>query len=278
MKNILIPYDFSELSDYALQLGIEIAEKLEANILILNVIHTGKSTVFNNDGSLSESNRFDIDVVQEQSEKNDRLLSAIGKNKDFLSHKVSIGDIEEHILDISEKMEMDLIIMGTHGSSGISEYISGSITDKIIRKTDAAVISLKCERELSDFKKIVLVADFEHPYKENVSQLLELKEAIGAELHFLRVNTPNSKANDEQTKKNMSTYAAENNIDVKGFHTIESSQLEQGIEKFMKEQEIYVAAIASKGRLGLNAFFKGCLSADLVNHLQQPVFTFKAIR
>lgn len=278
MENILIPYDFSELSDFSLELGMEMAEKLNAKITVLNIIHTGKSTLFNHDGSLSDANDFDVNAIDQKATLHKQKLKEKTDQYSHITFKVVMGDIEKQILDHAASLNTDLIIMGTHGASGIQELISGSITDKIIRLTDAAVISLKCKRTLNDFKSIVLAADFDHPYKENVTALIDLKRALGAELHFVRINTPASPSDESQIKNNMQKYADENNIEVSGFHTFESPTIEKGIEDFMDEKGIEIVAIASKGRLGLNAFFKGCISADLVNHLMKPVFTFRAVK
>lgn len=276
MNRILIPIDFSELSEYAFSIAKEIQLKTNAELIGLNVVHVGKSALYKSDGTLSDSNDFDVEAVRKQQAENEQKMQDFLKNVPNSRGVVKIGNIEDIILNCEKDEEIDLIIMGTHGSSGLAQQISGTIADKIVRKAQASVITLKCKRDTSEFKDILLVSDFDQAEKDNIAQLKEVAAIFGAKLHLLKVNLPSSTSDAEAIKARMAEYCKLNGLENVDFHIVESENLEDGITKFADENGIEFIAIGSKGRMGISALFRGCISADLVNHLYKPVFTFRA--
>jgi nucleotide-binding universal stress UspA family protein len=276
MQKILVPVDFSELSDYAMSIAGEIATSFDSEIILLNVIHVGKDAIFDNKGNLSDSNDFDVAAIKKQQVENESKLAELTKNFKNARAVVKVADIEEAILECDKQENINLIVMGTHGSSGLAQQISGTIADKIIRLAKASVITLKCKRETTEFKKILLVSDFNPPVKDNIKELLELVGAFGAELHLLKVNTTFNKENKDEVEARMEVYCDLNGIENAAFHVFDAASVEAGIEAFTDREGIEFVAIGSRGRMGISAFFQGCISADLVNHLYKPVFTFRA--
>lgn len=276
MKKILIPIDFSELSDYAISIAQEIQAKTNAELVCLNVIQVGKDAMFNHDGTLSKSNDFDIAAFENQKVNNEAKMQAFLADVKNANGVVRIGNIESDILHCEKDEAVDLIIMGTHGSDGLAQQLSGTIADKIIRLANAPVISLKCKRETAEFKDILLAGDFNPPVKDNIEQLKELVAIFGAKLHLLRVNTIFNKDAKEVIEHNMDQYCELNDIENADFHIVEAKSVEAGISEFAEKNNIEFIAIGSRGRMGISAFFNGCVSADLVNHLFKPVFTFRA--
>lgn len=276
MKKILIPIDFSELSDYAFSIAQEIQAKTKAELICLNVIHVGKDAMFKNDGSLSDSNDFDVQAFEKQKVDHEVKMQQFLENTSNTKGVVRIGNIESDILHYEKNEAVNLIIMGTHGSDGLAQQLSGTIADKIIRLANAPVISLKCKRETAEFKDILLAGDFNPPIKDNIEQLKELAAIFGAKLHLLRVNTPFNNDKKEMIEHNMDQYCELNEIENADFHIVEAKSVEAGITDFSGKNNIEFIAIGSRGRMGISAFFNGCVSADLVNHLYKPVFTFRA--
>lgn len=276
MKKILIPIDFSELSEYAFSIAEEIQATTNAELICLNVIHVGKNAMFNHDGTLSTSNDFDIQAFENQKKSNEAKMQTFLANNKKAKGLVSIGNIESDILHCEKDEAVDLIIMGTHGSEGLAQQLSGTIADKIIRLANAPVISLKCKRETAEFKDILLAGDFNPPVKDNIDQLKKLSSIFGAKIHLLRVNTVFNKVDKAEAEHNMEQYCELNEIEAADFHIIEAKNVETGIAEFAEKNNIEFIAIGSRGRMGISAFFNGCVSADLVNHLYKPVFTFRA--
>lgn len=276
MQKILVPVDFSDLSNFALSVAKEIATGLNAELICLNVVHVGKSALFDSHGNLSDSNDFDVNAINQLKAENEAKIKEFTKYIPDIRTVVKIGDIEEVMLHCERDENISMIIMGTHGSEGLKQQISGTIADKIIRLAKASVLTLKCPREISEFKDIILASEFDPPVKDNITELKELANIFGAKLHLLKVNTPFNKDKEEVVQARMEQYCEFNELENTEFHTIEASSVEAGIKTFAEKNNYHFVAIGSRGRMGISAFFNGCVSADLVNHLQMPVFTFRA--
>ncbi|MEX2590792.1 MAG: universal stress protein, partial [Chitinophagales bacterium] len=98
MKRILIPIDFSELSEYAFSIAKEIQEKTNAQLIGLNVVHVGKSALYKTDGTLSDSNDFDVEAIRKQQADNEQKIQEFLKDVPNSKGVVKIGNIEEIIL------------------------------------------------------------------------------------------------------------------------------------------------------------------------------------
>lgn len=276
MKRILVPYDFSELSEYALSLAQEISASTGAEIICLNVVQVGLSAIFDSEGNLSDANDFDVDHYNDMKKQHMEKLKNLVAPYPNTRALVKIGDAEASILETEQAESVELIIMGTHGSTGFEQWISGSVSDKIIRQAKASVLTLKCQREANEFKKIALASDFAKPAKNNIDELKTLMDVFGAELHLLKINAPWQNDSKEEVEARMQQYCKLNGIEKAVYHIVDSEDVESGIIKFMEDEQIEFIAIGSKGRMGISAFFNGCVSADLVNHIFAPVFTFRA--
>ncbi len=138
--NILCPVDFSEPSKRALQKGMLWAQKYNAKLRIITIYEPLTYV----------SKRIDIDLEQENA---NRLKSIKKDMQTFLGefdlsgikHTVEIknGKIEEKILHAIKKHQVDLLIMGTHGRTGLSRFFMGSVTQKVIREMPCSFITTK---------------------------------------------------------------------------------------------------------------------------------------
>jgi len=140
LNHILCPVDFSEPSRRALYNAISLARKFNATLTILNVFEPLDYI----------SSRITVDLEEENTL---RLQRAHDDTKDFIGefdleevdHKIEIksGKAFENILDMIKKQDIDFLIMGTNGRTGLSSYIMGNITEKVIREMPCSFITVK---------------------------------------------------------------------------------------------------------------------------------------
>lgn len=144
-KNILVPTDFSKYSDAALQKALDIAIQYEAKIHLLHVI-TENVQQCAVDYCLSAQ-------VVDQLEK-ESLKGAKGKLKkeaDTIAKKKGVKisfDIKRgvpHVVILNEQMarKIDLIVIASHGKTGILKQLMGSVADKVIKSAKCPVIVVK---------------------------------------------------------------------------------------------------------------------------------------
>jgi nucleotide-binding universal stress UspA family protein len=139
-QHILVPLDFSAPSEQALDSAIELAHKLEARVTLLHVVHpptlgtvpeVGQGVAY---ASLME--QLEADANQAMDTSNQRARDAGLKSKSALIHGVPF----QQIVDFARDQQADLIIMGTHGHTGLKHVLLGSVAEKVVRLAPCAVL------------------------------------------------------------------------------------------------------------------------------------------
>jgi len=149
-RKILVPTDYSDTSRRALDVGLRLARLFEARIVCL---HAPDELPH---GHLRSSLINDVnDLIDEDEERlrqsaRDRLTQLVAAGNpgipladiDFL---VVSGNPADVILRASEELHCDLIVMGTHGRSGITDKLLGSTADRVARRATCSVMTVKPE-------------------------------------------------------------------------------------------------------------------------------------
>jgi nucleotide-binding universal stress UspA family protein len=141
IKKILVPIDFSPLSYAVLPTVAALAEKFNAEINLLHVVEMGHYV--NTRGQVKEYNFFER--IKERLEEQWQLPKEFDKieiNK-FIRHHV--GSAGYGILEFAQDWDVDLIVMATHGRTGLSKVMMGSVTEKVIRIAPYPVLSVRSQ-------------------------------------------------------------------------------------------------------------------------------------
>jgi nucleotide-binding universal stress UspA family protein len=144
-KTILVPTDFSQSSDRALEKAVDLAEKYDAKVILLHVIDENVQQCAV-DYCLREE---DVMKLEEESMKRSRERLVDEANALKGSRHVEIdfdlkkGVPAEVILDEQLKTGTDLIIIGSHGRKSIMKHLIGSVTDKVVRAAKTPVMVVR---------------------------------------------------------------------------------------------------------------------------------------
>lgn len=146
-KNILIPVDLSSYSLVAVQYGQEVAALFDAEIVLLHVEeHDRKKQESTPTAALLETRRKElVGVVQ-------RLLINHNLVQRSMKIEIQFGSPVREIIHAAEELQADLIVMSTHGRTGLRHVLMGSVAEKVVRFAKCPVLSVKPEevRELID--------------------------------------------------------------------------------------------------------------------------------
>lgn len=276
MKNILVPTNFSELSDYAFDLATKIAVANGAEIHALKVIEAPGDTLFDKEGNLLECTEYDTaNLKSEARDAENKMTEWLDKKSVPADGMVKIGHWYEVILDQANKCNCDLIVMGAEYSSGIKEAIKATVADRIVRKSTIPVLTLKCDRRDLELKSILIAGDFRSPAKADLDILKKLLAAFKADLHFLKVNTDKDFETQRQVMDRMQAFADINQLQVKSFNVYCDRTMEQGIVNFCDDYNMDLLAIGKHDRSDLSHLFRSSKAEDIVNHVFKPILTFK---
>ena len=148
-RKILVPTDFSEDSDLALRMALSIAATYQARIFLLHVI---SSTVQQNLADYCLDQNIVNRVLNESIVySNEKLQEVIDKNQQGGNIKV-IPDIRkgqpyEEILKEAADRTIDLIVIASHGKTGLHKYFIGSVTEKVMNEAKCPVLLIRSQEK-----------------------------------------------------------------------------------------------------------------------------------
>jgi universal stress protein A len=143
-KNILIPTDFSKYSNVALNVAVDMAVKYDANIYLLHAVDNTISRKSIDYGiRYEEIKQIEENSINASAEKLKKLTANIKNNKIKIIHVTKIGDPAEVILKEQKAKKIDLIVISSHGRSGIVRYLLGSVATKVTKSAKCPVMLVK---------------------------------------------------------------------------------------------------------------------------------------
>ena len=137
-NNILVPVDGSAASDAAVEHGVTIAAPHDATVHFLHVIDVGTEMSASGVGSIAD------DLTETLTEEANRILGAAedqAEEADVTFERAILeGFPHDAVVDYCSEHDVDLVIMGASGRSGLKEHLLGSTTDRVVRSIDASVL------------------------------------------------------------------------------------------------------------------------------------------
>jgi nucleotide-binding universal stress UspA family protein len=275
MKKILVPCDFSDPAVQAFKMAVEIANQSNGEVVLLNVVELPVMHESVLMPTLSFEEAF-IKDMKAHAEKNfAKMKDKWAKEGPKVSSFVEFGGTTPTIRDFVKEKKIDLILMGTHGASGVKEIFIGSNTEKIVRTSGVPVIAIKKQVKLSAIKNIVFPTTGDISHEEIVTEVKALQNFFKATLHILYVNTPSSFNRDMEIKPRLKAFAKRFMLKDFTLNVWNDYNEEEGLKNFVFETKADMVAMATHGRRGLNHLMSGSIAEDAVNHINCPIWTYK---
>jgi len=281
MKDILVPFDFTDISQNALNFAHQLCNSIHNSTLTLyHVIeHPSPSSLktmgvadYNADPAEALYIKKMIDLARDK-------MNAIAKSLEMkegsaVNQKIKIGNPDKLILNEVKDEGVDVVIMGTSGSEGIDEFFVGSNAEKVVRHATCPVITLQRPADIQKIKKIVFASDFTNDDPNFIGKLLGLQEIFGAELKMVKINTPASFTSTRYDMEQMEKFVAMNNLKSCSLNIYNYANEEDGIIAFAEDMEADMIALGTYQFKGIGHFLRGSIAEDVVNHSTIPVWTY----
>jgi len=279
MYKIVVPTDFSKLSEYALDVALDIARKANGAVFLLNVIASFKNYSFSSMGGgitdeyVSEEDRYILELHR-TNEKRLKNLIAKHQHGDVPVYPfIEIDDLDEGVNHFADRLHCDLVVMGTSGENTLTEYFEGNHTERVIRITHIPVLTIREPVKNLSVKNIVFATDLKTVAKEGVDQIEKFATFYGATVHMVHV----SNDDPEKVRKRMEAFAEEHEtshqVPELTINPISGAKVEEAILEFSQQKNADIIASVNHGRRGLMHLFVGGLSERLVRDSQIPVLT-----
>lgn len=269
MKKILVPTDFSEQSNYALKAAAKIAKHSKGEIFLLHMIDIPDLQGFKDMASIPEIIFFKKISEQKLNQQASQTFLKDVKTQTLLKLLKTFKGVQE----VCKDYNIDLVVMGSHGASGMKEFLIGSNTEKVVRTSEVPVLVIKGQNEDIQLKNITFASNFELKDKPNYLKATEVAKSFNATLNLLYINTPNNFAPTAHIESKIEDFKAE--YKKSNVYIYNDFSIEKGIINFNKKNKADLTIVNTNGRTGIAHFFNGSISEDLVNHSDKPILTMK---
>ena len=280
---ILVPIDFSDRSKKALQVADQFAQLFNATItpfyshLPISELDEPyalglSSNVYQNFENLEEQLASRVQEVAENNVDKSRLEKA----------SVVLGNAAESIIDASEMY--DYIIMSSHGRTGFSRFLLGSVAEKVLRLAHTPVLIVENESNVGDFKKIMVTTDFSDNAAEAYPYAIDIAEKAGATIDLVHVLSfeqfdENEKdlsfrnIREERLKLLEKEHFGRISDQVNHKLIVSKDSVHEAIFNHVQNNEYNLIVMATVGRTGINYLMMGSTTANVVRHVKTAVLS-----
>jgi nucleotide-binding universal stress UspA family protein len=147
-ETILVAVDFSDSSDNAFQMALSMARKFEAKLVVLHVINEPV------DLRGFYVPHISFEKLEEEIEEGAKKMMESFCRQNMISFEdyeclIVPGLPYEQIIDQASEKSADLIVLGTHGRTGLDHVLFGSTAEKVVRKSPYPVLTVRLEEDVS---------------------------------------------------------------------------------------------------------------------------------
>jgi nucleotide-binding universal stress UspA family protein len=279
-EQILLPVEEDTESSELLHHTSEIAHWAEAEVQILYVANTNRDSV-----TLTDRNVVDalIERGEDIVEKAGALLDSLGVE---YSTDVVQGVPAETIVDYAERYEFDLVAMPTHGREGLSRYLLGSVTEKVVRLSSVPVLTARDGDKVEfPYESLLVPTDGSDSARRAADHAVAFADALDATVHALSATDNSVLANmeealggraEEETAKEAvgSVVEMAEGDGVENVEThVQAGVPDEVILGYIDEHDIGAVVIGTTGRSGVDRVLLGSVAEKTVRSAPVPVIT-----
>ncbi|GAB5399971.1 MAG: universal stress protein [Aureisphaera sp.] len=246
MINVLVPTDFSENSWNAIAYGIQFFAEETANFYLVHI------DLFSREHRDTVANGIFVAPVDSVS-SGEKLKDTIERIRDtfpetkhhfhtILKHSFFIEGIKQEVV----ANNIDFILMGTKGASGLKEVTVGSRTGEVIARVKCPILIVPENAQFAKLKEIAFPTDFHTYYKNKILlTLAEILEQHQPELHIVHLTDKEKALSDEQLEHMnfLMDFLADRSHT---FHFLPHAPIEEGLAEFVEENDIQLIAMVAK--------------------------------
>lgn len=275
MKRILFPTDFSEAAKSAYIYAIKFADVLDAEIIVLHVYDL--PIVDNPPLPDTTQEIFDIVEMNQFESFRDELpeLHKIAEQHNLghikLRNVLLYGDLVYNIVKTCEEEQIEMIIMGTKGATGLKETFLGSTTASVIANAAVPVLGIPSEAEYSGIKSIAFTTQYKDRDNDALLKTIQISKIFGAKLLCLYIKNDDDPEDIDERINEWKIYYRDENID---FYNISGSHIEQTILDFIDHHAVNMLVMRTHKRGFFEGLFHRSLTKKMAYHTKVPLLIY----
>jgi nucleotide-binding universal stress UspA family protein len=292
VQHILVPLDFSEFSNKALDFALAIAEKFHSQITLFHAVVLFQDDV-DEEQRLQEYEewikRRERNIHHQMNNSQQKAESRGLKVDSIIKRGVNAADV---IVEYLQDHPCDLVIMGTHGRTGLKHLLLGSVAEKVVRLSPIPVMTIHRSLQKFQVSKILTPIDFSIYSKNAADDAIALASHLGSSLEFIHVIEHDIHPSfyaagiesifqiDTGLKNrvitNLKEFLADQlNPNIKAEYVVREGKAHKEIVDYAKEAQTDLIVIATHGLTGLDYILLGSTAEKVVRSANCPVLTVK---
>ncbi len=273
MKNILVPTDFSEHSTWALEVAIMLAKRTNAAIHLLHVVDVPTYTFNAAYERLAMQKRQEL--LAETSKQLAELAESTAAQGVQVNRVLEQGTTYKLIVETADANNCDVIVMGTHGISGLKKLFIGSTTERVIHTANCPVLSIRQQVSKVDIKQLVFASNFFGEVIEVFPKVYAFAQAFDAKLQLVRINTPGNFETTRFINKQVREFVKLCHIKNYEMTIYNDNTEEEGVLNFAEDVSADLIAIATHERTTLSHLINPSVAEGLSERAALPILTVK---
>ena len=283
--DLLFPTDGSDAAAAAFEHVLGIAAEHGSTVHVLNVADTNRDSVTRLQGDV-------VDVLETEGERVAREVAdrADERGVDTVVEVVQ-GSPYRAIVDYADSRDVDLVVMPTHGRGGLERLLLGSTTERVVRRSDVPVLTLRSDGGAPEYpdRNVLVPTDGSDCAGEALEMGVDVANATGAALHVLSVVDTASLGVDVRTDiqtgefeesaaavvEEATALAAEAGVDPVSGAVESGSSVHRMIRSYVEEHDVDLVVLGTHGRTGLDRYVLGSVAEKLVRTSPVPVLTVR---
>ena len=145
LNKILVPTDMSDFSEHALRYGCEFARRFEAELHLLNVVQDVVAMVPEPGMAFPAPGEYMRELQQASQEALEKIPDPEWVEGVSIVREIRVGTPFVEIVRYAKAVDIDLVVIGTHGRSGLAHVLLGSTAERVVRKAPCPVLSVRPE-------------------------------------------------------------------------------------------------------------------------------------
>lgn len=275
MKRILVPIDFSEPAEHALEVAATIAKAQGGVIVVLHMLGLSEAMLTKNETYEYEEAKYYMDLP--------RKRFATFLDRPYLKN-IKVQQIVQNfkifkeLNKVAQEQQIDLIVMGSYGASGLNEFFVGSNTEKVVRTADVPVLVVKTRHKHFKVHKILFACDFTDATILAFARVKAFAANLSAKLTLIYVNTPYDRfISTTEMEARISKFFYKAGTAQQEVVIFNDYNVEQGLMNYAKRDSFDILALPTRGKKPISHFLLGSRSIgeDMANHANMPVLTLK---
>ncbi len=279
--NVLVPTDGSDCAQAAVGYAADLATRYDAKVHTLCVVDSR---------TIENAPQYD-QIKKEREEVAEKTSNDISVSGVPVEQAVRTDIPHKAILRYATEQDIDLIVMGTHGRTGVERYLLGSVTEKVVRLSDMPVLTVQAEDDgevTYPYTDILVPTDGSEGAEAAIGSAVDIARTYDARLHALSVIDTMAmgvdvrsgallEALEESAQLAVETIAEQaTQASVSAVETaIEHGSPYRGIHSYVEEHDIDLVVMGTHGRSGIERYLLGSVAEKTVRTSPVPVLTVR---